>query len=173
VPHCGILHDNLAGTGEYTEAVGDSVFDLLNPPLTMASLEVTASPGGMTEQELQTGLSLMGAERPKINALMLGFSCDMDEAGQVVVVRVLQESPAAYSGQVGIGDVVEAVDSRLVTSLQHLAAAADGRVRVSLSSAAFALKLLCCCLLTGAPAAYYRRRIRWLRWSCAGKAALV
>jgi len=139
----------------------------------MASLEVTASPGGMTEQELQTGLSLMGAERPKINALMLGFSCDMDEAGQVVVVRVLQESPAAYSGQVGIGDVVEAVDSRLVTSLQHLAAAADGRVRVSLSSAAFALKLLCCCLLTGAPAAYYRRRIRWLRWSCAGKAALV
>jgi len=171
VPHCGILHDNLAGTGEYTDAVGDSVFDLLNPPNTMASLEVTASPGGMTEQELQTGLSLMGAERPKINALMLGFSCDMDEAGQVVVVRVLQESPAAYSGQVGIGDVVEAVDSRLVTSLQHLAAAADGRVRVS--SAACVLKLLCCCLLTGAPAAYYRRRIRWWRWSCAGKAALV
>lgn len=83
----------------------------------------------MTEQELQTGLSLMGRPKASINALILGFGCDMDdETGQVVVTRVLQESPAAYSGQVGMGDVVEAIDSRMVTSLQQLAAAADGRV---------------------------------------------
>lgn len=96
-------------------------------------MAITSSPAGVTEQELKTGLSLMGegSRRGKINAMMLGFGCMIDDSGQVVVTRVLQESPAAYSGQVGIGDVIDAIDGRMVTSLQLLADMADGPVRIS------------------------------------------
>ena len=76
------------------------------------------------------GLSVMGgsAKPGKVQAIMLGFGCAVDEEGQLVVSQVLQESPAAYSGQVGIGDVIEAIDGRMVTSLEQLVVAADGPV---------------------------------------------
>ena len=70
-----------------------------------------------------------GSAKPgKVQAIMLGFGCAVDEEGQLVVSQVLQESPAAYSGQVGIGDVIEAIDGRMVTSLEQLVVAADGPV---------------------------------------------
>jgi hypothetical protein len=97
-------------------------------PLAMATI---TSPLWMTEQELKMGLSVMGGSaKPavKIHAIMLGFGCAVDEEGQLVVSRVLQESPAAYSGQVGIGDVIEAIDGRMVTTLEQLVVAADGPV---------------------------------------------
>lgn len=59
---------------------------------------------------------------------MLGFGCGVDDGDQVIVTRVLQESPAAYSGQVGIGDVLEAIDGRMIIDLQQFAVAADGPV---------------------------------------------
>ena len=66
-----------------------------------------------------------------MSAEKLGFCCNLDEdgVGQIVVTRVIQESPAAYSGQVGIGDVIEAIDDRMISSLEQLNAAADGLVR--------------------------------------------
>jgi len=103
----------------------------------------------MTEQELKMGLSVMGGSaKPgvKIHAIMLGFGCAVDEEGQLVVSRVLQESPAAYSGQVGIGDVIEAIDGRMVTSLEQLVVAADGPVDPSqrfLPSVRFLNKNIC------------------------------
>jgi hypothetical protein len=94
-------------------------------------MEAATSPSAMTEQDLKTGLSRLGeGSRPApASVRVLGFAVALDELGQVVVARVLQESPAAYSGQVGVGDVVEAVDGRMVTSVQQLAVAADGLVR--------------------------------------------
>jgi hypothetical protein len=98
---------------------------------TARAMATITSPLWMTEQELKMGLSVMGGSaKPgvKIHAIMLGFGCAVDEEGQLVVSRVLQESPAAYSGQVGIGDVIEAIDGRMVTSLEQLVLAADGPV---------------------------------------------
>ncbi len=95
-------------------------------------MEAVASPGlAMTEQDLKTGLSLMGEGTRSAPASLpsLGIAVALDGVGQVSVARVVQESPAAYSGQVGVGDVVEAVDGRMVTSVQQLAVAADGLVR--------------------------------------------
>lgn len=125
---------SLTGSGCFLESETD--LDWLGaPPSTEAGemMEATASPAGVTEQELKTGLSLMGegSRRGKINAMMLGFGCMMDDSGQMVVTRVLQESPAAYSGQVGIGDVIDAIDGRMVTSLQLLTDMADGPVWIS------------------------------------------
>mmetsp|Transcript_23225 Transcript_23225/g.55258 ORF Transcript_23225/g.55258 Transcript_23225/m.55258 type:complete len:100 (+) Transcript_23225:235-534(+) len=37
-----------------------------------------------------------------------------------------KETPAAFSGQVSIGDVVEAVDGEVISSLDQLKALADG-----------------------------------------------
>lgn len=71
-----------------------------------------------------------GTGRTGLTAPMLGFGCGMDEEGQVVVTCVLQGSPAAYCGQVGIGDVIEAIDSRMVSSLQQLSDTASGPVRI-------------------------------------------
>jgi hypothetical protein len=95
-------------------------------------MEAVVSPGlVMTEQDLKTGLSLMGEGNRSAPASLpsLGIAVALDGVGQVAVAKVLQESPAAYSGQVGIGDVVEAVDGQMVTCVQQLAVAADGLVR--------------------------------------------
>eukprot|EP00960_Hanusia_phi_P053928 762501-Hanusia_phi.AAC.1 len=41
------------------------------------------------------------------------------ESGCLSVISVLPESPAAFSGQIGAGDQVEAVDGKMVSSLEH------------------------------------------------------
>jgi hypothetical protein len=140
-------------------------------------MEAVAAPGlAMTEQDLKTGLSLMGEGTRSAPASLpsLGIAVALDGVGQVAVARVVQESPAAYSGQVGVGDVVEAVDGRMVTSVQQLAVAADGLVRFS-----------CPRLLsprTSPRAAHAhghglwthdRRTARSWRWSCAGGATPI
>jgi hypothetical protein len=107
-----------------------------------------------------------GTGRTRLTAPMLGFGCGTDDEGQVVVTCVLQGSPAAYSGQVGIGDVIEAIDSRMVSSLQQLSDAASGPVRFrdqhsqphyARLHADLGIRLTACPTLR----LVYRRRTRW------------
>lgn len=86
----------------------------------------------MADEELPPpGSKMVGDELPRpptptVFLPMVGVCCKMSEGGEAVISEVIEETPAAFSGQVSIGDVVEAVDGEVISSLDQLKALADG-----------------------------------------------
>ena len=58
---------------------------------------------------------------------MLGVRVGVNEKGRTEVMEVVQGTPAAYCGNLSIGDVIEKVDGGSSASMAAFLAACDGR----------------------------------------------